>query len=109
MAITNKQVKDLLFNIGDMLKPIAKMIEDYGEIEMNAIWLMGEDTPTIDGKKYCRFTEGSRIRIEDGKIISGESNATVQGCYGTINSFSLSFIVFMDGVLYNEPKIVKVK
>ncbi len=103
--ISKEQEDNLFKHLLDLFKPFEQMAQEMGERELSAIWLT-DPVPTIDGKKHCRFETGNRIRIIENNIMDGESNATVNSCFGTLTSSSLKMLVLMDT---GEPLIITIK
>ncbi len=103
--ITPKQEDDLFKHLEQLFRPLVDMAKEYGELEMEAIWLT-DPIPVIDGKRHCRFAPGDRICIDAGNIADGDSNATVTGCYGMLGDLKITMMVMMDT---GDPQIIKIK
>lgn len=85
-----------------MLETIASIIETNNkEMELAAIWL-DHSLQYPDGKKR-RFTEGDEVTLVDNKLVdyNGAYTHKVVGCYGTVNSARLSFV--MTDLATHEP------
>lgn len=81
---------------------------DSSVVELGAIWLSQRLT-IANGKWACRIMEGMEVAVENGKLINCKGLPThrIIGCYGTIDSRSLSIQVV--NLQTYEPSIIKLQ
>jgi hypothetical protein len=92
-------IHQLFEGIGDMYEK---------EFEMAAIWL--EKPLQTATEKTIRITDGHLVKVEGGKLIDCVDCAPthkVIGCFGTVTSSSLSFILL--DLQTNQPLNLKIK
>lgn len=84
---TDGQIEDWFKDIfHPIFAPFLKQNEELinREMELAAIWLIGNPIIAPDGTRKCRIQEGDKISIEGDKIVFGDT-FTIMGCFGTIS------------------------
>lgn len=90
--------------LNDFFKGLGEMYSK--EYELAAIWL--EKPLQTSTERTVRITAGHFVRVENGRLVDcGEPTHKVIGCYGTVNSSTLSFILI--DLKNNQPLNLKVK
>lgn len=87
----------------------ADLIEP-GEVELAAIWFIGNPVTLPSGRKAVRVTIGDEITVQDGTLVNsttGIATHRVIGCFGTINSSRLCFNTI--NISTNEPEVIHIK
>lgn len=79
---------------GHGIEQVQKINPPEGIMELAAIWLT-EKITFPDGTRGKRITEGMKLHIKDGRIISGQFEAThtIVSCWGEMGDTNLHLIL----------------